>query len=70
MKQVLKSRGAKSVWNLLDESEGFLEAITNSEEIDENNTILFFPNNTCEDSDLVKYIKKSEPNFPDHLIYT
>ena len=64
MKQVLKSKGAKNVWDLLDESEGFLEAITNSEEIDENNTILFFPNNTCEDSDLVKYIKKSEPNFP------
>jgi|TARA_B100001250_G_scaffold56950_1_gene44080 hypothetical protein len=64
MKQVLKSRGAKNVWNLLDESESFLEAITYSEEIEEQNTIKFFPNNTCEDSDLVKYIKRSEPNFP------
>lgn len=64
MKQVLQSKGANNVWNMLDECESFLEAIFHVEEVEEQDSIGFFPNNTVEDVDLVKYMLKHEPHFP------
>lgn len=64
MKEVLKSKGAHAVWDLMDECNGFLEAITYTEEIDEGPKIGFFPNDTVEDNDLLMELMKLEPNFP------
>lgn len=42
MKEVLQSRGAKNVWAMMDECNGFLEAITYCIEEDMSEKIDFF----------------------------
>jgi hypothetical protein len=64
MREVLKSQGARNVWNMMDECNGFLEAITYCIEEDEGDRIGFFPNDTIEDSSLMKSILEHEPDFP------
>jgi phosphoglycolate phosphatase-like HAD superfamily hydrolase len=64
MKDVLKTQGGKATWNMFDRCEGFLEAITHAEEIDESNRIGFFPRDTIEENSLAREILKLEPDYP------
>jgi hypothetical protein len=64
MKELLKTKGGHAVWDLMDECNGFLEAITYAEEVDEADKIGFFPNDTVEEHDLLMELMKLEPYFP------
>lgn len=64
MKTILNSQGAKAVWDLFEQCNDLLEAITSSQEIDEDKVIPFFPNGTCENSDLMQKLLEYEPDFP------
>jgi hypothetical protein len=64
MDTILKSQGAKNVWDLFKDCNDLLEAITDAREIEEDNIIPFFPNGTCEDSSLMKQLAEYEPDFP------
>ena len=54
MKEVLQSKGARNVWDMMDECNGFLEAITYCLEEDESKKIGFFPYDSAAESNLVK----------------
>ena len=64
MKEVLQSRGAKNVWAMMDECNGFLEAITYCIEEDESEKIDFFPYDSASESNLVKLVLQVDPSFP------
>lgn len=64
MQDLLKTKGGIAVWDLMDICNGFLEAITYCEEIQEAERIGFFPNDTIEDSSLYREIAKHEPHIP------
>jgi len=64
MKTILQSYGAKSVWDMYEQCNDLLEAITSATEIEEDNVIPFFPNGTCEDSELMQQLAQYEPDFP------
>ena len=64
MKEVLQSKGAINVWNMMDECNSFLEAITYCIEEDESAKIDFFPYDTAQESNLVQLILKQDPSFP------
>jgi hypothetical protein len=64
MKEVLNSRGARNVWDMLDECNGFLESITYCIEEEESDKIDFFPYDSASESNLVKQILKIDSSFP------
>jgi len=64
MKDILKTKGGIASWDLMDTCDGFLEAITYCEEIEESDRVGFFPNDTVEDNSLYQQLYKLEPHFP------
>jgi len=64
MKEILQSKGARNVWDMMDECNGFLEAITYCIEEDESEKIDFFPYDSAAESNLVQLIIKMDPSFP------
>ena len=64
MREILKSQGAKNVWDMMDECNSFLEAISYCIEVDEAEKTGLFPNDTIEYNDLMKTIIEEDPSYP------